>query len=68
MTDEAAIRLFVADGGLERDWHLVDEVARLHYRLAAQKNRRVVQPRHTLLPDTPQPLSQEERPALHRVG
>lgn len=31
--DEAAIALFIREGGREEDWPLVDESVRLHYRL-----------------------------------
>jgi hypothetical protein len=43
MSEELAIELFVADGGIAREWHAIDEVARLHYRkLATQTNSCVV--------------------------
>lgn len=33
--DEAAIALFIKDGGRKQDWRAVDEAVRLHYRLLA---------------------------------
>jgi hypothetical protein len=35
MADDAAIALFVKDGGKIHEWKAVDEAVRLHYRLLA---------------------------------
>jgi hypothetical protein len=40
MSDEAAIALFVKDGGIERDWPLVDEAVRLYYRVKVANSPR----------------------------
>ena len=100
MTDEDAIRLFVADGNPKEDWPNVDQCVRNHYEKLALGKLWLVRPyegtewkvtaepptdelRRWLEfkpleassldarrppPEPPQPLSQEEKPALHRVG